>query len=100
MRRACKSPGPDAHMSRPQGRAWHGVSPGPSPELTPWLTEKVGQLSPPIQPLRTRRVIKSSVPLSAGANKDATQNRVLALERHSIPTAMPWTDVHKRHNGT
>ena len=51
-----------------------GLAPGPyvglaaAPGLAlgffrPWLTEKVGQVCPSIQPLRTRRVTKSPAPL-------------------------------------
>jgi hypothetical protein len=54
--------GPYVGLAAAQGLGW-GF-------FRPWLTEKVGQLCPPIQPPRTRRVIKSPAPL-AGINKDA-----------------------------
>ena len=88
-------------ISNPAGMS---LASGPSVELAsaqglslsfsrsgPWLTENVGQLCLPIQPLHTRRVIKPSVPLT-GTNPEPRP----ALERHSMPTAMPWTDIHKR----
>jgi hypothetical protein len=55
--------GPSVGLAVAQGQGW-GF-------FRPWLTERVGELCPSIQPPRTRRVIKSPTP-PADINKDAT----------------------------
>ena len=61
----------------------------------PWLTEKVGQVCPSIQPLRTRLVIKSPA-LLADTDRDATPEsgpgaRVLSVHRDEL-----MSDDHTR----
>ena len=46
-----------------------------------WLTENVGQLCPPIQPLHTHRVIKPPVPLT-GTNPEPRPGTRTALDAH------------------
>ena len=67
--------GPSVELASAQGLSVSLSRPGR------WLTENVGQLCPPIQPLHTHRVIKPSVPLT-GTNPEPRPGTRTALDAH------------------